>query len=74
MKILHQYKDGTLQVMKYTLPNGKEVALLVTDKRICCYQHWPDNPWEPFDPEILLFTQANGMSAEEIDRLEMQSN
>lgn len=56
--------SSSLVVVKYWLPNGKQVLRLVTDQRTQCYQRWPDQPWEPMDPQILRFTLPRGVAVE----------
>ena len=62
MKVLQREVDKARQGVKYDLPNGKEVLIQTTDKRIYCYQRWPDSPWESIDPEILRFTPVTGIA------------
>jgi len=64
MEKLRQERGSALQVTRYTLANGKQVSILATDKRVRCYQRWPNSPWEPIDPEILRFTPPVGIVAE----------
>jgi hypothetical protein len=57
MKQLHQLTDRAEQKMHYTLPNGKRLLIVTADGRIIhSYQRWPNESWEPIDPQILRFT------------------
>ena len=57
-------RSSSLVVMKYRLPNGKQVLQLVTDQRTRSYQRWPGQPWEPIDPQIFRFTHLRGVAVE----------
>lgn len=58
MKKSRQKRDEVLQVLKCTKPNGEEISLLATDKRILCYQPKANRPWEPTESEYLGLVSA----------------
>ena len=52
-KELHQKREGVLRVINCTQPQGQQVSLIATDKRILCYRPHPNSPWEPMEPKHL---------------------
>ncbi len=58
MKKLYHKRDGAVRVINCVLTNGRQLSFLANDKRILCYRHRPNIPWEPVAEENLRFAAS----------------
>lgn len=58
MTTLIKPRSKAKRKIRETLPNGKELIVVVTDGRIeQAFHHWPDGSWQSIDPGTLSFTR-----------------